>query len=345
MTADNRYQVFISATYPDMQEARQALMVPLMDMGLMPTGFDSSAADGNTLLPVIQRMIEESDYFILLVGGRYGTLSPMGLSEIHREYIFAATKRKPVIALIHDNPAMLPESRRETTREGQVRREDFARLLENKAICYRWSTEKGLAELISKVMPEVMREHPADGWIRADRAGQGGGAQSAALKERIAVLEKEREELLAQARPPLKSLARGSDQVSLDYSCNVYEGGDCKLAMASTRISWDQAFACVAPLMLNPASEMSLQKALEDYIGRRALADVQGDFPKAHAVRNVVMASHAFNQVKVHLRALGLINKSQEKDSRGLPMWQLTAHGDNTMSQVMAVKRSVRVKI
>lgn len=67
--------------------------------------------------------------------------------------------------------------------------------------------------------------------------------------------------------------------MALDYSCNVYEGGDCKLAMVTTRISWDQAFSCVAPLMLNPASEPVMQKALEDFIGRKALGDVQQDFP------------------------------------------------------------------
>ena len=58
--------------------------------------------------------------------------------------------------------------------------------------------------------------------------------------------------------------------------------------------------------MLNPVSEPVMQKALEDYIARKALDDVLADFPKAHAVRNVVLAGHAFNQIKVHLRALGL---------------------------------------
>ena len=95
--------------------------------------------------------------------------------------------------------------------------------------------------------------------------------------------------------------------------------------------------------MLNPASEPVMQKALEDFIVRKALGDVQKDFPRAHAVRNVVLAAHSFNQLKIHLRALGLIAKSQETDSRGLPLWQLTAHGDNTMSQVMAVKRTVKI--
>ncbi|PNE04304.1 hypothetical protein A15D_00083 [Alcanivorax sp. MD8A] len=343
MSASKRYQVFISATYPDMQGARQALMLPMIEHGMIPTGLDSAAADGNTLLPVIQKLIETSDYFILVVGGRYGHLSPMGLSEIHREYIFAATKRKPIVAFIHDNPDMLEADQREATRDGQVRRDDFVRLLEEKVPSFRWTTEANLAELAHKVIPNLMREHRTPGWVRADQTGLGGGAEAESLKARISELEKEREESLAQSRPALKTLARGGDQVALDYSCNVYEGGDCKLAMVTTRISWDQAFSCVAPLMLNPASEPVMQKALEDFIVRKALADVQTDFPRAHAVRNVVLAAHSFNQLKIHLRALGLISKAQETDNRGLPLWQLTAHGDNTMSQVMAVKRSVKL--
>jgi hypothetical protein len=342
-TANKCYQAFISATFPDMRGARQALMPPMLASGLIPTGLDSAAAECNTLLPVIQTLIDSSDYFILIVGGRYGTLSPMGLSEIHREYIFAATKRKPIIAFIHDNPSELSEAQREPTREGQVRRDDFVRLLEEKVVCYRWSTEAGLNALAGKVIPNFIRDHQAVGWVRADQVGEGLGASSEALKARIEMLEKEREEAFNQARPPLRTLARGGDRVALDYSCNVYEGGDCKLATVTTKISWDQAFSCVAPLMLNPVAESVLQKALEGFIGRKALGDVQADFPRAHAVRNVVLATHAFNQVKIHLRALGLINRSAEKDSRGLPLWQLTAHGYNTMSQVMAVKRSVKV--
>ena len=168
-TANKRYQVFISATFPDMQGARQALMLPMLEHGLIPTGLDSAAADGNTLLPVIQKLIETSDYFILIVGGRYGTL---------------------------------PEAQREPTRDGQVRRDDFVRLLEEKVTCYRWSTEAGLNELAAKVIPHLMREHHAVGWVRADQAGEGFGAQAEGLKARIELLEKEREEALSQARPP-----------------------------------------------------------------------------------------------------------------------------------------------
>lgn len=340
MIVEKRYQVFISTTYPDMQTARQAMMLPLMDADMVPMSMDLHLEDSHSLMPVAQRMIDDCDYFVVLLGGRYGALSPLGLSFSHREYIFAATKRKPVLALIHDQPHTLPEGAREPTREGQVRRDDFARLLENKVPSYRWREESELAGLVSKVMPEMMRQYPAQGWVRGGGGPAGGSSDDArALRARIAVLEKEREELLGGSRSVARNLARGSDRVTLDYSCNVYEGGDCKLAMTRRELDWDRVFACVAPLMLNPVAEPVMQKALEDYIARQALDDVTPTFPKAHAVRNVVLAGHAFNQVKVHLRALGLIAKTLEKDNRGMPLWQLTAQGDATMSQVIAQRR------
>ncbi len=339
MSVNKRYQVYISTTYPDMQSARQALMLPMLDLGLMPMGMDMHSSESHNLMPVVQRMIDDSDYFVILLGGRYGTLSPLGLSYTHREYIFAATKRKPVVSFIHDDPLNLPPDVREPSREGQVRRDDFARLLENKTLSFRWRDESELAARVAKVMPDVMRQYPAPGWMQAGAMAGAGDTRNQVLVRRVAELEKEREEWLAAQRAPLRGLARGADPLSLEYSCNVYEGGDCKMTMASCELDWDRVFACVAPLMLNPVSEPVMQKALEDYVARRALQDVTGDFPKAHAVRNVVLAGHAFNQVKIHLRTLGLITKTSETDSRGMPLWRLTAQGDSTMSQVIAQRR------
>ena len=339
MTVEKRYQVFISTTYPDMQSARQALMLPLLDLGMAPMSMDLHSAETNNLMPVVQRMIDDCDYFVILLGGRYGTLSPLGLSYTHREYIFAATKRKPIVTFIHDQPFNLPAQAREDSREGQVRRDDFARLLENKTLAFRWRDERELSEQVAKVMPDVMRQHPAAGWVKSGSVEKSAGGETERLRRRVAELEKEREEWLSGQRTPARHLARGSDRVTLDYSCNVYEGGDCKVAMASCELDWNRVFACVAPLMLNPVSEPVMQKALEDYIARKALDDVLADFPKAHAVRNVVLAGHAFNQIKVHLRALGLINKTSDNDSRGMPLWRLTAQGDTAMSQVMARRR------
>ena len=340
MSGERKYQVFVSSTYTDLQEARQEVMQGLLALGMIPTGMELYPTEQNNQWPLIQKVISECDYYVVLVGGRYGTLSPMGLSYTHREFIYAATKKKPVIALLHDHPELLGPQAREQTREGEVRLADFRQLLQQKCLFRFWNTPGELGQVIKKAFPAMIKEHPAPGWVRAGQVTDLESQREVQeLRRRIRELEQEVEEHNAGYRPPLDSLARGNDPVALQYSCNVYVKGDCKVVMAETRLSWDQVFACVAPQMLHEVPEGVIRQALEEYISASALKDVQGQIPKAHAVRNVVLSTTSFNQVKIHLRALGLIRKSPRREGQKEIHWQLTPLGDRTMTEVLAQQK------
>src|SRR5690606_23447181 len=95
-------------------------------------------------------------------------------------------------------------------------------------------------------------------------------------------------------------------------------------------------FAAVGPQMMNEVPEAVMREALEEAIAARALSDVQQVMPKAHAVRNVVLSTASFNQVKIQLRALGLIRTNPAREATGQIWWQLTPHGDHTMTQVLS---------
>jgi hypothetical protein len=50
---------------------------------------------------IIQRTIDDSDYYVLLLAGRYGSIDrETGLSWAEREYDYARTNRLPVLAFI-----------------------------------------------------------------------------------------------------------------------------------------------------------------------------------------------------------------------------------------------------
>lgn len=316
-------------------------MLSLLSMGMIPTGMELYPTEQNNQWKMIQKIIDECDYYVVLVGGRYGTLSPIGLSYTHREYVYAATKKKPVIAFLHETPEMLPAAQREGSREGDVRFRDFRKLMQERAAIFRqWSTPTDLAEVVRKSMPILVKQNPAAGWVRSGQAvGLSDLREVQDLKKRIEELEKEKHELTSGWRPPLETLARGSDTVALQYSCNVYIKGDCKVTMTSSRLSWDNVFTTVGPQMMSEVPESVMRDALEEAIAARALADVQHSMAKAHAVRNVVLSTASFNQVKIHLRALGLIRKSVAREASGQTWWQLTPHGDNTMTQLLALSR------
>ena len=138
-TTDKRYQVFVCSTHEDLAEARQSLVQGLLAMGILPVGLETLGPDGYQQWNQAQKLINESDYVVLLLGGRYGELSPIGLGYGHREFVHATTKRKPVIALLHDHPEVLPASQRESTREGEGRFRDYRRLVQDKSLSRMWA--------------------------------------------------------------------------------------------------------------------------------------------------------------------------------------------------------------
>lgn len=340
MSNEKKYQVFVSSTFTDLQDARQELMLSLLSMGMIPVGMELYPTEQNNQWPMIQRVINECDYYIVLLGGRYGSLSPMGLSYTHREYTYASTKKKPVIAFLHDAPDTLDGALREKTREGGVRFHDFRKLLQDKTMFRHWNTAKDLGESVKRVMPPFVKENPATGWVKASQVTDLNQTRELQeMEERIKELEQEREEWTLARRPAVDTLAKGSDAVVLQYSCNVYIKGDCKVTMTEARATWNDVFAVIGPQVMNEAPEAVMRESVEEMIAARALENVQTMLPKAHAVRNIVLATHSFNQIKIHMRALGLIRKSSRKDVQGHTWWQLTAHGDQTMTSLLAVTR------
>jgi hypothetical protein len=76
-----KLQVFVSSTYDDLREERQAAVEAILKAGHIPAGMELFTAGSGSQLQVIRRWIEESDLYLLILGGRYGSIEPKsGLS-------------------------------------------------------------------------------------------------------------------------------------------------------------------------------------------------------------------------------------------------------------------------
>ena len=96
MPREKKLQVFVSSTYTDLREERQAAVEAILSAGHIPAGMELFAANDQSQWAVIKRWIDESDAFLLILGGRYGSLEPeSGKSYIHLEYEYALDKGKP----------------------------------------------------------------------------------------------------------------------------------------------------------------------------------------------------------------------------------------------------------
>ena len=96
-----KYQIFISSTFTDLKEERQACVEAILRAGHIPAGMELFSASSESQLETIKRWIEDCEIYILLLGGRYGSIEPKsGLSYTEIEYNYALELGKPFFAII-----------------------------------------------------------------------------------------------------------------------------------------------------------------------------------------------------------------------------------------------------
>ncbi|MEK3701931.1 DUF4062 domain-containing protein [Paenibacillus sp. FSL R10-2199] len=102
-----KLQVFISSTYTDLLEERQAAVQAILDAGHIPAGMELFQAGSQSQKDTIQRWIDESDVYLLILGARYGSLEPSTQkSYTHWEYDYAGQVGKPRFAIVISDEAI-----------------------------------------------------------------------------------------------------------------------------------------------------------------------------------------------------------------------------------------------
>ena len=91
-------QVFVSSTYADLRDERRRVSETLAKAGYIPAGMELFPAADERQLEYIKRVIDRSDYYVVIVGGRYGTLADDNLSCTEKEYEYALARKIPVLA-------------------------------------------------------------------------------------------------------------------------------------------------------------------------------------------------------------------------------------------------------
>ncbi|MDA1528499.1 DUF4062 domain-containing protein [Bacillus cereus group sp. TH260-2LC] len=102
-----KLQVFISSTFTDLEEERQAAVQAILNAGHIPAGMELFKAGDTSQKETIMKWIEESDVYMLILGGRYGSIDPeTGMSYTHWEYEYAKELEKPRFAIVITKEAL-----------------------------------------------------------------------------------------------------------------------------------------------------------------------------------------------------------------------------------------------
>lgn len=109
-----KFSIFISSTYEDLKEERQALVGVALENNFIPVGMEQFHAAPTSQWTVITKMIDECDFYLLVIGGRYGSIDEeTGISYTEKEYNYAKSRGLPVLILIKQSSA-IAESEKDT---------------------------------------------------------------------------------------------------------------------------------------------------------------------------------------------------------------------------------------
>lgn len=166
---EKRYQVFVSSTYSDLQEERRKVIQTLMEMDCIPSGMEVFPAIDEEQWEFIKRIIADCDYYILIVGGRYGSTTPEGISYTEKEYEYAVSIGLKIIALLHKNPENIPVKNAELDPNLRARLDAFRLRVENGRLVKYWTNADELPGLVALSLSKTIKTYPAKGWVRADQ--------------------------------------------------------------------------------------------------------------------------------------------------------------------------------
>lgn len=170
MLANKRkYQVFISSTYTDLKSERQAAVSAILTAGHIPAGMELFAAGNDTQMETIKRWIDASDIYMLILGGRYGTIhEPTSLSYIELEYDYACQNNKPVFSVVISNDTLEEKVKAEglnaIERENKKQYDDFRKKVLSR-MCRHFEDEKDIKLAILESIPQIENEFNLTGWI------------------------------------------------------------------------------------------------------------------------------------------------------------------------------------
>lgn len=197
---DKKFQIFVSSTYSDLKEERQAAVEAILSSGHIPAGMELFSAGDESQMTVIKRWIDESDIYLLILGGRYGSIeTKSGKSFTQLEYEYALTQKKPLFSVVISESA-LDEKTRTMGRSAFEDKNpqllnDFKSLVLSNLVKF-WDDKKDIKIAIHETISDFAYRKDLIGWVRGNNT-----VDIVPMAEEITRLTKENHEL----REKLKS--------------------------------------------------------------------------------------------------------------------------------------------
>lgn len=216
---EKKYQVFISSTYRDLIEERKKALDILLMADCIPAGMEAFVATDLAQFEVIKKVIDLCDYYMLIIGKKYGSVNPeTGISYTEMEYDYAISKEIPVLVFALDDSVELPPEKCEEDAEKLKKLQEFRTKAMNNRLATVWKSIDDLTGALAISIMKAKAEISRPGWQR------GTDYDEASLRRQIMSIEDENKKLkveLEEKSKEIQSLTEQSDLAFEHYPINI----------------------------------------------------------------------------------------------------------------------------
>lgn len=328
-----KYQVFVSSTYEDLKKERDQAIKAILEMGHIPVGMEMFSAADEEQWKLITRQIDQSDYYVVIVAHRYGSMVE-GVSYTEKEYDYAVKQGVPVLGFVIDEAVAWPPDwiDRDPAKQGALI--NFKSKVKRRPVGF-WSSAGDLHGKLSISLMKAITTNPRPGWARATEiAGPEVitelsrlSRENASLRERLATAEhKAKDDELAEREKMIRILEANSIDVRI-----MYEGSrDWGSPISKNLLN---LFDILAP-------EMVVEKSTDDAAAYVAL---MMDPDRGAKRKTRTIPTNALKYWLSDLMTLGLVEPSSRRHSvkDTNEYWTLTGKGRDVL-QVLRLRRLER---
>lgn len=316
---EKKYQVFISSTYKDLVEERQKVIEALLGKNCFPVGMEYFPAANDDQFTVIKKLIDRCDYYILIIGGRYGSIEPKSeKSYTQLEFEYALSKDIPITCFYHADPINIVGTKTESTDAGKRKLEEFKKIVQTK-LCDTWKEPYELAFKVIKSLDHLFENNPRTGWVKADEISSAeANKELLKLREENAELNSQIKFLSLKTPDGTEVYKQGEDMFTIHFIefCEERE-------VSEKECSWNQIFLSVSTALLKPTTENEIIELIEKGLLEEFESVNRGDI----------------QTILIQLMALKLIKAATLKSDNLCTYWMLTPYGIEEMVKLKAVKK------
>lgn len=328
---NKKYTVFLSSTYDDLREERREVIHALLEMDCIPCSMETFPADDDEQFEFIKSVIDECDYYILIIAGRYGTVGKNGKSFTEMEYRYAIKKKIPIVTFIHSDISKISFDKSEDKEENRIKLNEFIQYASKGKLVKHWNGKEDLAGKVSRTMISVIKRHPAIGWVRSNFAINDDtiAKMQNLYEENMSYKEKEYNQKEKQL------FKGGKDKITVIF--NILEDKTYAEDIIRDEIieyTWTELFKIWGQVFLEEKRKYEVKHKMEkNAIINNSIRIGSGE--------KISLSDESFSKIVIQFMALGLIeiehpNHSNDFDMIQETRYRLTRNGEDYLVFLLA---------